>query len=262
MRYNTLQLVNQVLTATDQSGVSTINETEEASQVLSILRRTITELDLDMNWVPRRTVARLSTSSGTAFTVGTDNWKDDYPDIPWTMALPTGVEAVYAIYYNSKLLDYIEPSEFLYRIEKTTALKNTGDPSYWTLGLMDQDYVLFNSFDATTESYLTSSNSLAHVLQYPQTDVSADTDAIDLSDKFYPALINKAISKCFYELLGDANMGDRYNREYNIAKNKLNRNAKRSTQRTPALGTINYGRRGNGGNGIAIDPSRVTDASA
>src|SRR3990167_5773489 len=102
MRYNTLTLVNKILNALDLQPVSTIGETEDSEQVLDIVDRVITEVDLDKNWYARRASIRLETSTATADDVAATDWEDNYPAIPWAMKIPDNVEAVYKVFYNTK----------------------------------------------------------------------------------------------------------------------------------------------------------------
>ena len=259
MRYNTLQITNQILNALDLDAVSTIGETEESEQVVVLLRRSTTELDLDMNWAQKKTVVRPSTSTESGFVVGTTDWKNLYPAIPWAMALPSNVEEVNAVYYNERDILYVPPIEFLAKIESGGFFLDTGDPRYWTIGLFDQDYLLFDSFEADDEDHLTSANSELWVTQHPTQAIAADTDEIDLSDKFYKSLISLCLARGFYEIIGNIELGDRYWREHMTAKHKLFRQNKKAKMTYPVLGDINFARRSHGGN--AIDSSMINDVS-
>lgn len=257
MRFNTLQLVNKVLNALDLQPVSTLGETEDAEQVLSILDRAFVDLELDINWFPKRTTVALATASGTT----EDNWLLNYPDIPWAMKIPTGVEAVYRVYYNNKLVHPVAPEDFLRRIENGSALKTTGDPRIWSMGVRDEDYILFDNFDQVTETRLTSSNSEVYVTQVTQTSLSSDTDEVPLSEKYFSALMHRAISYGFMEIVRDIQKGSWYNRQYEIAKNKVNINSRRFKPHSFSLGNYDFSRKTRKSSFI-IDDSQFVDISS
>lgn len=260
MRYNTLQLVNKVLNALDLDTVSTLGETEDAEQVLDIVDRVITQVDLDKNWFPRKTVVRLNTSTGTAYDSTTDSWDTSYPAIPWVMAIPDNVEAIYKVYYNDKQLTYLSPDDFLDKIAKGTAFVTTQMPRYWTSGLKDENYILLDSYDSTIESYLSSSRSLIHCVKYPNTQVSSDTDTTDLSDKYLNIIVHLSIMYGFYEVNHDVGMGDRYkNMSENLVSKLLDQN-KRIRKFSVHPGDADFSRKR--GRGIFIDSSEYTDLSS
>ena len=258
MRFNTLQLVNKVLNALDLQPVSTLGETEDAEQVLSILDRAFVDLELDINWFPNRTTIHPDTASGITETV---NWINNYPDIPWTMKIPTGVEAVYKVYYNQKIVHPVTPADFLRRIENGSALKNTGDPRIWSMGVVDEDFIFFDSFDKDTETRLSSANCDIYVTQVTQTTLSSDTDIVPLSEKYFSALLHKSISYGFNEIIHDIQRGAVYNKQYEIAKNKVNVQSKRFKPHSFSLGDYDFSRKTRKGSFI-IDDSQFVDVSS
>ncbi len=255
MRYNTLQFVNKVLNALDLQPVSTLGETEDAEQVLSIVDRAITELELDLNWWPNRTIVAPSTASGT----DTD-WRNDYPDIPWAMKLPTGVEAVYDVYYNGVRVSPLDPKDMFRRVELETAFKTTGDPKYWCLGFKDEEYLVFDNFDSDTENQLTKANCDIYVTKYAQVGVSNSTDEIGLTEKFFGTLIHRCISYGAAEINNNMGMHDRYEKNYNIAKSKLLENNRRFKPHKFSLGDYNFSRKR--GTGVYISKDQYTDVTS
>lgn len=259
MRYNTLQLVNKILNALDLQPVSTLGETEDAEQVLSILDRAFVDLELDIDWFPNRTTLNLNTASGT--NSDETQWLANYPDIPWAMKIPVGVNAIYRVYYNGILVRPVEPQEFLRRIENTSALKTTGDPRLWTMGVKDEDYVLFDNFDSANETRLTASNCDAYVTQTTQTLLDTDTEAIPLTEKYFSALLHKSISYGFNEIIRNIQMGAVYNKQYEIAKNKTNANSRKFKPHSFSLGDYDFSRKSRRG-AFYIDDSQYTDVSS
>lgn len=255
MRYNALSLVNQILNALDLQPVSTLGETEDSEQVLSILDRTVTELETDLAWYPNRTMDQPSTASG----VSTD-WRNDYPNIPWAMAIPNGVEAVYRVYYNNKLLRPLKTDDFIHRVERGAAFKSTGDPSYWTMNFKDDDYIIFDNFDSDTETKLTSSNCDIQVLKYDTTSIASDTSDVRLSDMYFACLLHRCLMYGFSELQKDRQNASVYERHYLTAKTKLNKNTKRFKRYDPSLGNFDFSRKHR--NGIWINSSQYNDVSS
>lgn len=254
-RYSTLQFVNKILNGLDLDPVSTIGETEDSEQVLDIVDRTYAELDLDLNWFPRKTVVTLSTASGT----DTDDYYGDYPDVPWAMAIPTGVEAVYKVYYNNKRLEYISPEEMLYRIEKSTANLTDKYPSRWTIGLFDEDYIYFDSFSQDDEAQLTQSNSKAFVTKYSQELVDQDSEVLNMPEKYYAALLLRCLMYGFYELNKDVATGDRYRALADIAKAKLTPGSRRGKIKNIHPGGVFFPRKTR--SGIYITNDSYVDVS-
>ena len=260
MRYNTLQLVNKILNALDLQPVSTLGETEDAEQVLSIVDRVQTELELDLNWFPQRTTIALDTASGTSTTVENNTWMNNYPDIPWAMKIPTGVEAVYKVYYNQRLLTPMDPRSFLHRIEVGSALTNDSDPRFWTMGLVDENYIVLDKFDGDVETRLTTTNSSAYVTKYDQASLASDTDVLGLTEKFFATMLHRCISFGFNEIIKDIQKASWYNRQYEIAKNKTNIHSRRFKPHQFSLGDYDFSRKRR--RGIFIDSSQYRDVSS
>lgn len=232
LRYSTLEIVNKVLNALDLQPVSTLGETEDSEMVLELVDTAYIELDLSLNWLPRKTTVRLNSSSGTGYDHTVDNWLDSYPDVPWSMKLPDGVEEVIKVYYNNRELRYISPSEMLYKIEKTIANKTTGDPKFWTSGMMDEDYIYFDSVDTDVEVALVSTKAECYVTKYDTTvKLSTDTQTINLTEKAIETLINTVIGLGFYTIIGNKSLGDTFMRRASVAKNKLLRQSRKTKPR-------------------------------
>ena len=260
MRYNTLTLVNKILNALDLQPVSTIGETEDSEQVLDIVDRVITEVDLDKNWYARRASIRLETSTATADDVAATDWEDNYPAIPWAMKIPDNVEAVYKVFYNTKELSYLAPEEFLNRIVKTTALLSAQAPRYWTSGIKDENYIIFDSYDAAAEASLSSVNSLIYCTQYTSTALDSDLDTSGLTDKYVNLVIQLAIMYGYYEICKNIPMGDRYARRAEVMMSKVLGQNKRIRHWSVHPGNVNFSRRGR--RGISITNDEYTDVTA
>ena len=221
MRYSTLKIANQVLNATDFDTVSTLGETEESEQVLDIIERAYVELDLGLEWFPRKQITRLETSTGTSYNTSTDNWYTSWPAIPWAMAIPTGVEAVYKVFYGGSEMKFLPPEDAQRRIENGSFFKTTGDPKYWTTGLKEEKYIVFDSYDSDTETYLNDTRSSAYVLKYSTTSLDSDDDIPDMPDRYYSALINRCIELAFRELVGNQQIASDYRQDARSSRNKL-----------------------------------------
>ncbi len=222
MRKTALDFVNDILQAGDSEVVATLGETEEAGQALSILNRAVNRLVNQLDWEHRYVITKLSTASGT-----TTTWNPTtYPALPWVMKLPLNVESVYKVYYNQKEVYYMAKTEFQFRHINKLGLKTTADPRWWTT--WDDQYLVFDNFDSDTESQLSSSNSEILVVKFPGVDLSDDNDTPDLPDRFYSAILNKALQYYFTEIESNIAKGREYRSEYVVDLSYLKKWARRN----------------------------------
>ncbi len=216
MRQTALEMVNDILSASESEVVTTIGETEESSQVLRILNRAINKLVNDLDWEHQHVITRLDTASGTTTTWSTLT----YPDLPWVMGIPNNVESVYKVYYNQKIITYVKKDIFQYRFINLLGLGTDGDPKNYTI--WDDKYLVFDKFDSDAESQLSASNSEILVIKWPGTDLDSDTDTSTLPNRFYSAVLNKAL-QYYYSQPGnkDDSLIGIYRTEYKDDKQQL-----------------------------------------
>ena len=258
-RYTTLAFVNRILNRLDLQPVSTLGETEDAEQVLDIVQDVYASFDLAIDWFPKREIIRPSTATGTDSTVA--DWITNFPAIPWAMALGTGVEHVYKVYYNNRLLNWITTEDMWHRIEKSGAFLTTGDPRYWTLGLKgNEDYIVMDSFTVADENQLTQSNCTAYVTKYGVTDPSTDTSTLSLPNTVYSALFSRCMVEGHRAITGRVDIAREYERDFQRNWAHALAQYKRTKPRVVHPGRINFARRQPPS--IAIDPSDITDATA
>lgn len=243
MRQTALELVNDILEAGDQDSVFTISESEEAQQALSILNRAYLKLIHDIDWVHRRILARLSTATGT-----TTTWNlDTYPDLPWVMKIPNDVESIYQVYYDVKRMIYNTPEVFQHLIiernrdDVTRGFRTDRRPLIYTS--FDDQFLTFDAFDSTVETQLSSVRAEVLVTKFTGTDLTNDTDILDLPNRFYDALIEKAMQWYFEELVGNIAIADRKRLEYIDSLGKLKKWGRRNKPKLPYFRNVDYSRR-------------------
>ena len=185
MRNTVLELVNDILSSANEDAVSTLGETEESEMVLVILNRAYRLLTEEIDWDYRGILTKLDTATGT-----TTTWNPStYPALPWVCKLPTNVESVYSIFYNSDtsvtskpVMAYREPDWFQYHVINRRGFATDRDPKEWTM--FDDQYVVFDSFDSAVENQIASANSEIRVTKFPGTDLDSDTEKTDCPDRF------------------------------------------------------------------------------
>jgi hypothetical protein len=227
MRQTALALVNDILSAGEEEVVSTIGETEASGTALRILNRAYNRVLASIDWEHRYIITRLDTATGSTATWSTAT----YPALPWVMKLPANVESVYHVYYNQKKLTYIDKAAFQKRHINDIGLKTTGDPKYWTS--WDDQYLVFDNYDSATEAQLSSANSEIMVVKFPGSDLASDTDQPDMPDRFYSAMLNKALQYYFTDQDNNITKAALYRSEHDTDLVLLRKWAKRNKGFTP-----------------------------
>lgn len=243
MRQTALELVNDLLEAGDQDSVSTISESEEAQQALSIINRAYLKLIHDIDWVHRRILIKLDTATGT-----TTTWDiDTYPALPWVMRIPTNVESIHQVYYDVKRMVYNTPEVFQHLIiEKNRDTVERGfrtDRRPLVYTSFDDQFLTFDAFDSSVETQLSSTRSEVLVTKFTGIDLSNDTDILDLPNRFYDALVEKAMEWYFQELVGNIAIADRKRQEYIDSLGKLKKWGRRNKPKIPYFRNVDYSRR-------------------
>ena len=235
-RYTALGMVNDILSAGDSEVVSEIQETEEAQQVLRILNRAITQVTTDIDWEHKGVIVKLDTATGTDTT-----WNSTtYPALPWVMKIPTNVESVYNVFYNQKPMVFVTKEQFQYRFINQTGLQTDGEPKYYTS--WDDQYFVFNNFDSTVESQLSSANSECLAVKFPSSDLAADTDIPNVPDRLYIAILNKSLQLYFQEIEKDLQLANMKRQDYTEARSKLMKWAKRNKAFVPYNYKVDFSR--------------------
>lgn len=253
MKYNLLEIVQRILSAMGSDEVNSYDDTVESSDVANIVKETYWYLVGRMDLPANHNVFKLDASG--------DSTK------PVLMTRPSSVLDIDYIKYSSddadgntefKQIMYLPLEEFL---ERTLTLKesdtNVGEmevpvngvnfqfkfrndlkPTYYTT--LDDETIIFDSYDSSVDSTLVSSKTLCYGKLIP-TFTMSDSFTPDLDAEQFQLLLNEAKTQAFFEL----------KQVENAQSNERARKSFISTQRTkqsipsnrPAIKrTPNYGR--------------------
>lgn len=191
-----LYLVQQVLNDLDSDYVNSIDDSEEAQQVASIIQSCYEELIANRNWPHLKKLLQLEASGSTS--------KPNY------MRIPENVKELVQIRYDAKKLGdtklkyvdikYLHPDEFLKKIGNRNSdlptitlvtdfsgiplqVVNNKAPEYWTS--FDDEYVVFDSFDLAVDTTLKKSK--VQTICYVEPDW-------EMTDDFIPDLPAEAFA--------------------------------------------------------------------
>lgn len=214
MRQTLLELTQDILLEMNSFDVNSISDTLEAEQVASIIRNTYYDIIQQRDWANTRSTIQLT--AGTAAR-------------PTHMQVPSGVKKVEQVLYNRKTdvaakdkyekVTYLTPEQFLQKansLDSTAAnvstVTDTGgisilirtdkQPEYWTS--FDDQYLVFDSYYSSLDSYLQNSKTQALVVKSP-TWTHSDSFYPSLPEEAFPYLLAEAKSRAFLALKGVPN---------------------------------------------------------
>lgn len=204
-----LQLTQDILSSINSDSVNSINDTEEAIQVVSILENTFFELLGNTRWPHLKTLVQLEAAVVSR---------------PTHMKMPVALQEIEWIKYNRRKatetkdkyqkIDYLDPEDFSDRImtrdSSATNVQVVSDingtdmlilndvaPTYWTT--YDDDYIIFDAFDSAVDSFLQQSKTIAQAYEEPAF-TKTDTFTPDLPVKLVPLFLAEATSQAWLEL--------------------------------------------------------------
>jgi hypothetical protein len=209
MKYTLLELTQNILSRLDSDEIDSIGDTTEAMQIARIIRNTYFNILTRANLPEHKKLIQL-TASG-------DSLK------PVLMTRPDNVTRIEWIKYNKRLVtdtvdrfDYVTILPLQQFLEITDALNtsqtnvasmtlnnftflytNNLAPSFCTI--LDDYYVVFDSYDSAVESTLQTSKTKCHAHTMPTFNL-IDTTIPDLDDQQFPLLLNEATSVAFVDL--------------------------------------------------------------
>jgi hypothetical protein len=168
------------------------------------------------------------------------------------MAIPPHVETIHEIYYTSGApvlgvtksllpITFMESGDFLLNFPNRIGLKNNNDPKYWAC--LDDKYVTFDSFNLTNEPCLSAANSQARVQKFAGFDFLGDSDVADMPDRFFSALLNKALQYYFAEIHNDINKAGMYRNEFKEDILYLKALGRKNGNSTPYYHWVDYSRK-------------------
>lgn len=209
-----LDMTQSILSALNSDEVNSIADTTESMQIANIIKNKYYDILTRGNLPEQRTLIQL-TASG-------DNTK------PTLMYIPSGVIRMDWIKYfdnnpdaditpGYKYVTVLPIEQFLDMIDSfnpestnvgsftfteggnnfTFYYKNDAQPCYCTV--IENYYIVFDSFNSAIENTLESTNTQAYVLKVTPFTLS-DNFVPDLDDDKFPLLLNEAKSLAFYEL--------------------------------------------------------------
>jgi hypothetical protein len=230
-----LEMVQDIMNDMDSDVVNSISDTPESVQVAQIVKTSYFKLVSSRDdWPFLRTLTSLTGLADVSN--------------PTKMQIPDTVNAVLWIKYNKKDVTYLDPHEFKYLLDNRTVqasvVDSNGfilnrDPLYWTT--YDDQYVIFDSIDLSSDSTLQSSKCAAYC-QVAASWTHSDSFIPTLPEKMFPTLLADAKGTAFLGLKQQANP-----KEEAYAKNGRTRfqntgiKARDGQPRTDS--NINYGRR-------------------
>jgi len=250
-----LAMVQDILNDMDSDEVNSLSDTVEAGQVAQIIKTTYYDLLANRDWPHLNRFIQLNGLGD----LNTPNY----------LQIPDNVQYVKWIKYDlidpasatpkRKLItiEYKDPEKFVNETSQRNSLDtnvtevydntvgpllifNDRNPSYYTI--IDDEYVIFDSYNSSVDSTLQTSKVVAHGVVEPAFTI--DDDFIpDLPSKAFPYLLSEAKSVCFNVLNQSSNPKEeqrsRRHRTYQ-ARNKRSQN-KGAIAKSP-----NYGRPGRG----------------
>lgn len=211
-----LEIVQSILNDMTSDKVNSISDTEESEQVASIVKDTYFNLLNTLDKVPENFELVKLDALG-------DSTRPNFLKIPERV---TGIQKIrYDVSLTSlkqyKVIDWLSPEDFLDRIytrnsdasniitvldtdtsEVPLLIQNDKQPDCYTL--FDDQYVVFDSYDADVEDTLEEDKSLVYA-QVEPTWTASDTFVPDLDSNLFPLLLAEAKSMCFVNLKEVAN---------------------------------------------------------
>lgn len=207
-----LQMTQKILTAMDSDDINDISDTEEASEVIDIIEDTYYELMTHKEWNHLKTPVNMESLADS--------------DFPTTLKIPDTVSSLENLRYESReiasdslaytRITYKSPEEFTNSLFNrnsndantlTLTVKGSGTPllvtndqapAIWTS--FDDTYIVFDSYDASLESTVQGSKSLAYCVQIPVFNKTDGAFVPTCPIHMFPILLAEAKKACFFYL--------------------------------------------------------------
>jgi hypothetical protein len=219
MKLTLLEIVQDMLTATDSENVSTVGETEDAGMCVNIANREFERLISKFRWRHTRTFGKLVTRTNLH-----------------EMNIPTTAIAIVpnTLYYEGDRVYWMDADSFLSytlpRLATESNIVETGDIKVYT-DRNPQYYTSFNDevlvFDAyPTASGLVAADTDCILYNAPTSRLTSDGDFFDLPPQAFPALVLRCITKAIAEIKGDTQGAQFEKRDADNAVAALSRNAR------------------------------------
>jgi hypothetical protein len=210
-------MVQDILSAMNSDEVNSITDTVESLQVANEIRTTFRELYSNREIATFKSLINLDTPADTT-TPHIMTLPDNVQDIEWIKYRDFSDTSVDLSYVD---VVYLTPEEFITRIVEsptpassvdvtlmpsspaTYPIRNDKAPSFYTI-LDDDQTLVFDSFDASEESYLTSSSVLAWGNIY-KTFTLEDDFVPPIEANLFPHFLHECRTACFINIKEVAN---------------------------------------------------------
>lgn len=210
MKSTLIEIVKDILNDMDGDYVSSINETDEASQVAQIVKSTYQAMISNRNWPHTARVLNITPSTNNL--------------LPTHTTLPDNVKELISVFYdvkkttetrlNYRQIKYLDPDDFL----RLTNQRNNDDvncdviidpsgvkilimknkaPEYYTS--FDDETMVFDSYDSSVDSTIQANKTQIRAYVIPPFEL-VDDFVPDLPDEAFSALIEEAKSKAAFKL--------------------------------------------------------------
>ncbi len=219
MKLTLLEIVQDMLTATDSENVTGVGQTEDAGMCVNIANREFERLISGYRWRHTRTLGKLEVTSNLN-----------------EMTLPTTAIALdpNTMYYAGDRVYWMDHDRFLaYTITRNTSESNISEvnnvhvytdrnPQYFTS--FNDSTIVFDSYP--NSSGLLKANTDVMLYDHPTSRLTADGEYFDLPPQAFPALTQRCIARAILEIKGDTQGYTAVKREADNAIASLSRNAR------------------------------------
>ena len=210
MRKSLLQITQDILSDMSGDEINSISDTEEAAQVVSIVKNTYYAMMSNTNWPHTRRGLTVEALSNT-----------DYPNY---LTIKDNLKELISIYYNVrqlgdtrdiyKLMTWLEPDQFLYKTNQRnsnegnvdtvidhsgikTFIYNDKAPEFYTS--FDDVKIIFDSYDKVVNATLQASK--VQALGYVIPEFKIEDDFIpDLPVDAFSMLYERSLSACQFKI--------------------------------------------------------------
>ena len=192
-----LTMVQNILNSMDSDDVNSIDDTVESMQVATIVRECFEDLMTQRDWPFLRIKTALVGLGDTSR--------------PTTMQMSEDLNKLIWVKYDKETITYMPPEEFQdmldSRVELTDVVDSDGfylnqNPTYYTT--FDDEYVVFDGYDATVDSTLQQSKSVVYGVKVADW-THEDSFIPAMPEKFFPTLLAEAKATCFINIKQQAN---------------------------------------------------------
>ena len=196
MKRTLLELTQSILNDLDSEPVNSISDTEEATQIASVIRDTYFNIVAVRATPEHDRLLKLTALS--------DNTK------PTHFLYPTNCKEIRVFEYDNREVYWREPIDFLNNMANPSGdntvtvldplsstniyIRNDKNPRYYTS--FDNQYIVCDSYDSAVDNTLQESKTRCWGVIYP-TFTMADSFTPDLDEPMVPYLLAEAKSVCF-----------------------------------------------------------------